>query len=55
MLFHRKKLDCAPTFSQRFLLAPESGVDQTNHAHRLSVIWFSLDDFLLLRARSSES
>jgi sarcosine oxidase gamma subunit len=53
--FHREKLDCTPAFAQRFLLAPESGIDQTKRTYRLSVIWLSLDEFLVLGARSSES
>src|SRR6266403_4909985 len=32
ILFHRKKLNCAPAFAQRFLLPFERSVDQTQHA-----------------------
>ncbi|PYL38402.1 MAG: hypothetical protein DMF34_07070, partial [Verrucomicrobia bacterium] len=46
---------CTPAFAQRFLLPPKTGVDQTKHAQRRAIIWLSLDDFLLLRACSSES
>src|SRR5205814_5096329 len=53
--FHRKKLNRVPAFAQGIVLSSETGVDQTKHAQRRAVIWLSLDDFLLPRARSSES
>src|SRR5205814_2729739 len=49
------KLDRAPAFAQGVVFPPKSGVDQAKHAQCLSVIWLSLDDFLLLRACSSKS
>src|SRR5213079_3434973 len=55
IFFHGKKLDRAPAFAQRFLFPAETGIDQAKHAQRWAVIWLSLDDFLLLRARSSKS
>src|SRR6266403_3016932 len=55
VLFHWKKLKRAPSFVQRFLLPPESGIDYSEHTPRWAVIWLSLDGFLLLHARSSKS
>src|SRR4030095_9328989 len=55
IFFHGKKLDCAPAFAKRFLFTAKTSVDQTKHAERGTVIWLGLDDFLLLRAGSSES
>src|SRR5438067_2576306 len=55
VFFHGKQLDRAPAFAQGLILPPESGIDYTEHAQCRTVIWFSLDDFLLLRARSSKS
>src|SRR5439155_2176768 len=55
IFFHRKKLDRAPAFAKRFLFPAKASVDQTKDAQRRSVIWLGLDDFLLLRAGSSES
>src|SRR4029077_18452937 len=55
VLFHWKKLKRAPSFAQRFLLPPESGIDYSEHAPRRTVIWLSLDGFLLFRTRSVKS
>src|ERR1700730_4362570 len=55
IFFHGKKLDRAPAFAKRFLFPTKTGVDQTKHAQRGTVIWLGLDDFLLFRAGSSES
>src|SRR4029453_18531620 len=55
VFFHWKKLKRAPAFAQRFLLPPESGIDDSEHAPWRSVIWLSLDGFLLLRACTSKS
>src|SRR5262249_11299887 len=53
--FHWKKLERALSFAQGFLFPPESSIDYTKDAPRWAVIWLSLDDFLLLAARSSKS
>src|SRR5581483_4677920 len=47
IFFYRKQLDGAPGFSQRFNFAPKSSVDQPKHAQRGTVVWLSLDFFLL--------
>ena len=56
IFFHWKKLDRAPAFAQ---VPPLSGRDRhrSNPARTSAgpIIWLSLDDFLLLRARSGKS
>src|SRR5947208_15824065 len=50
-----KKLNRVQAFAKGIVFSDETGVDQPKHAQRRAVIWLSLDDFLLPRARSSES
>ena len=53
--FPSVKLHRAPAFSQCFLFASKTGIDQTKHAQCRTVIGLGLDNFLLLRACSRES
>src|ERR1043166_5633429 len=55
IFFHRKKLDCAPPFSQCVFFSSQSSINQTKHAPRWAVIWLSLHHFLVLCARRGES
>src|SRR5438128_157567 len=54
IFFHGKKLNRALAFAKGIVLSPESGIDQTKDAQCRAVIWLSLDNFLLLRACSTE-
>src|SRR5438552_13591619 len=54
IFLHGKKLNRALAFAKGIVLSPESGIDQTKDAQCRAVIWLSLDDFLLLRACSTE-
>jgi hypothetical protein len=47
ILSYRTKLHRTAAFPQCFFPPPESGVDQTKHAHCRTVIWLSLDNFLV--------
>ena len=55
IFFHRKKLNCAAAFAQRFLFSAEAGIDHAQHAPCRAEIWLRLDDFLLLCACSGKS
>src|SRR6266516_6120387 len=55
VLFDGKQLDRVPSFAQRLLLPPESGIDDTEYAPCRAVICLRLHGFLLLRASSSKS
>src|SRR5207249_1260989 len=54
VFFYRTTVHRATAFAPGFFLPPESGVDQTKHAQCWTVIWLSLDNFLLVREGSGE-
>src|SRR5206468_2721767 len=55
IFFHRKKLNCTLAFTQCFLSASKTSVNQPKHAQRGAIIWLGLHDLLLLGSCSSES